>query len=401
MKKALENIRVLDITEVWSGPICAQYFADMGAEVIRVSGGDRARIFDTRRLRGDKEEPEGFSHSSIMRNRLGLSLDISKSDGADMVKKLVGLSDILIENSTPQTFPKFGLNYEKIKEINPTIVMISLSGAGQTGPWTHFPTYGPSLCALYGVSSLLGYPMEEWPREGASEADPIAGTFGFIASMAALLDRQKTGRGRHIDLSQGEVILSIAAEAILEYTMNGKVQTPRGNDHPMMAPHGMYPAKGVDKWISISVETQQEWEDLCKLMGKSPNDLDPSFSTLSGRIANRESLDLIVAEWSKSFDNYELMHLLQNIGIAAFPVLSISEQFDDPHLRERRMDLLVEDSVKSEQIAYGVPWKLRDTPGSIYGPAPKIGEHDEYVLNEILGVSSKEMDMLRDNHALG
>ena len=197
------------------------------------------------------------------------------------------------------------------------------------------------------------------------------------------------------------MILSIAAEAILEYTMNGKTQSPRGNDHPMMAPHGMYPAKGIDKWISISVETEHEWHDLCKLMGKSPNDLDPSFSTLSGRIANRESLDLIVGEWSKSFDNYELMHLLQDIDIAAFPVLSISEQFDDPHLRERRMDLRVEDSVKSQQIAYGVPWKLRDTPGSVYRPAPKIGEHDEYILNDILGVSSKDMDMLRDNHALG
>ena len=397
--RTLQGLRVIDFSQVWSGPLCATILADMGAEVIKVESKERMADGPLRpEYQGT--EPLNLRCSNFVRNRLSIGLDITRPEGREVVRRLVQVSDIVVENFTPRVLLKFGLGYENLRELNPALIMISLSACGQTGPWRNRLTYGPTLTALYGMVSLLGYSDNPWPRADVSEADPIAGCFGVLGVMAALFDRQKTGRGQHVDLAQGEGLLSLAAEAVLEYTMNGRVLGIQDNRHRTMAPHGNYPCRGDDRWIAIAVETEEEWAHLCGVLGSPSWTREPRFQDMGSRLQVREELDELLSQETRRFEDYRLMHLLQEGGVAAFPVLDASGQMADPHLRHRRRLTKVDIATEPVEIPLGIPWHLSETPGSIRCPAGMIGSDSLHVLRDLLGVDDGEVERLVEQRAI-
>ena len=397
--KPLQGLRVIDLSQVWAGPLCATILADMGAEVIRVESLERARGMSLRpEYQGT--EPMSLRCSNFVRNRLSIGLNLNDPEAQDVVRRLAQVSDILVENFTPRVLSKFDLDYAHVRELNPSLIMISLSACGHSGPWRDRLTYGPTLSALYGMVSLLGYSDDPWPRADVSEADPIAGCFGVVAVMAALFHRLRTGRGQHIDLAQGEGQLNLAAEAVLEYTLNGNVLGLQDNHHRTMVPHGIYPCRGNDRWIAIAVETEEEWSHLGRVLRNPAWFGEERFRDRASRLQAREELDGLMARETRRFQDYELMTSLQNGGVAAFPVLDAVGQLADPHLRHRRRLTKVDLDSEPVEIPLGIPWHLSETPGSIRSPAGLIGGESLFILRDLLGVEDSEIRRLKSQRAV-
>lgn len=396
---ALEGVRVLDLGQIWAGPLCANLLSDMGAEVVRVETGSRARM--GARLEFGPDEPVEHAASYYLRNRTCLSADLSRPEGVGLVRELVGISDVLIENFSPRTLRKWGLDYDSLYALNPTLVVLSLPASGQTGPWSDKLTQGPTLAALYGRASLLGYSGEDWPRADTAESDPLAASFGIIAIMTALFHRQQTGEGQHIDLAQGETLLTVDAEAVLEYTMNHRVMGFRGNRSLTMAPHGIYPCKGDDQWVAISVETEEQWQALRRTMGDPEWTKEDKFQDAHGRIKAASDLDVLLSQWTQQFEAWQATERLQASGVPAYPVLNARGQLDDPHLQYRRAEAVVaEIPMDVGEMTFTNPWKLNKTPAAIRRPTAPIGADNRLVLEDLLGKTPEEVATLGENDVL-
>jgi crotonobetainyl-CoA:carnitine CoA-transferase CaiB-like acyl-CoA transferase len=364
---------VLDLTQVWAGPLCVQLLADFGADVIKLESRVRAtELYATqarrRAVRGTAaRSPALEACDSLFRNRTPLSLDISRPEGRALLCRLVEHADVLVENFTARLLREWELSYERLAAINPRLVMVSMSPAGHDGPWSGILTYGPTLSALYGAKALLGYPGDERPLEDMSEADPIAGVYGFYATLSALAQRDATGTGRHVDLAQGEAVLTHALEAILcEQT---GAPPPRGNRHSAMAPQGIYRCAGDDEWIALTVEHDEDWATLTALIGRP--ELRAAFPDLDARLAAHDAIDAAIEAWTGARSAAEADALLSGAGLAAVPVLQNLEQFHHDHLRARRaVGLQVPAEVgDAAALANAMPIKLSATPARI-----RVGE---------------------------
>lgn len=393
---ALDGYRVIDFGWVAAGPILGSLLANMGAEVIKVES--RARL-DSMRLSPDNldrdPEKDPWFHS-INRNKMSIVVDMSKPKGVDILKKLVKISDIVIENFSPKVMPKFGLDYESLREVNPNIIMVSLPATGREGPLSDVITYGMSLMGLCGFESLVGYEDERVLGMQQAYSDWYASIVGAYAVVAALYFRNRTGEGQFIEVAQMETMLSIMNEPIMEYFMNGRTMGPQGNYNRMMCPHNNYPCKGDDKWVAIAVETEEEWKALCKCMGDPAWARHEKFAELESRQKNRKELDKYISEWTKNYTHYEIMEILQEVGVAATPCLDMEERFHNPHLQAREVYVPLEHPVTGTEFVTNIPWKMSETPGGIYRPAPTMGQHNEYVFKKLLGMSEVEIAQLTE-----
>jgi crotonobetainyl-CoA:carnitine CoA-transferase CaiB-like acyl-CoA transferase len=410
LKSSLEGIRVVDFGWAVAGPVAGHLIADMGAEVIKV---ESSRRLDGLRLgrpivgddisggdEGGWPDLQPLFHA-YNRGKLSITLDFTRPEGAALVKKLVGKSDVVIENFSPRVLETYGLSYACLQEVNQKIIMVSMSGAGQDGPLRNIVTYAPAVSALSGLSSILGYHGERLLGVGEPAfADRNASLFAALAVLAALHYRNRTGQGQFIDLSQWETTIGLVGEAIMDYVMNNRVMKPQGNRDAAMAPHGNYPCKGKDEWISIAVRTENEWIGLCKAMGDPKWTKEARFSCRFERLKNREALDEAIAEWTKGFDAYTLMEMLQSRKVAAVPVMNIENQFTDPHFIDREIYVNVEHPKVGAEIIYGLSWKMSKTPGGVRRPAPLLGQHNTYVLREILELSEEEIASLSESGIL-
>ena len=380
-----------------AAPIAGHLLADHGAEVIKVES--RRRMDASRRGRpvitGDAATGDRGAAPDLIplfhnlnRGKLSLTLDLTRPEGIAIARDLVRISDVVLENFTPHVMPSLGLDYNILRPLKPDLVYASLSAAGQTGPLRDIAAYAPSVTSLAGMESLVGYPGEPpIGMLGLNFSDPTAGLHGYIAILMALWHRNRTGQGQYIDLSQIEVVATLLGEPLAAYFQTGEVAAPQGNASQRMAPHGIYPAQGTDCWISIAVVDDREWAALAEYIGQ-PWTADPQFATLEGRLANSEQLDQLLGEWTRQFEAYPLMEALQSLGVAAAPVLSIEEQFADPQYLARQVYTFLQHPSVGEEPVYGLPWRLGDTPGQVSRPAPNLGEHNEYVLGELLGYST-------------
>jgi len=398
----LEGLRVLDFGWVWAGPVVGQLLGDMGAEVIKVESRKRldfVRMFPP--FAEGRADPDGalFFHS-LHRNKLSVTLDLTQPKAAELVKRLVKICDVVIENFSPKALRNLGLDYPALREIKPDLIMVSLSAAGQTGPWRDIMTYGPSLGALAGLDSLIGYPGERvlgWPM---AYTDPASGLLGVFGIMAALRHRERTGRGQYIDLAQWEATTALIPEFILDYTMNGRVAGPQGNRHPHMAPHGCFRCQGEDEWISIALETEEEWRSFCRVLGDPPWTREEHFADRHSRLQHQEELNARIEEWTAHRTPKEATKLLQEAGIAAFPSYGIRDILSDPHFEERGVKVVVDHPKMKGEILYGIPWKFSRTPGRIRRPAPLLGEHNQYVFCQLLAMSEEEVRSLEEEKVL-
>ena len=388
----LAGIRVVDFCAIYAGPMTCSLLGQMGAEVIRVETQVRPDALRTSRVRGGTANP-GFH--ILNHNKRGITLNLRRPEANALVKRLIAISDVVVENFRPGVMESLGLAYEELSELNPDLVMLSLSAMGDSGPERKYGALAVTFSALSGLSHLTGYPGGT-PTEYRGSSDFRSGFAATFATIAALYHRQQTGRGQHVDLSAREALSCLVGDALMDYSMNGRVRGPAGNLDEQMAPHGCYPSAGDDHWVSIAVGTEDEWHDLCDTIGRPELTDDPRFRTAEGRRANIAELDAIISEWTAQRSDYEAMQTLQAAGVAASVTLRSDQIVDDPHLAARGFIQRVELDPVGPFTLIDTPWKLSGSPGLPPAPGPLLGEANDYVFSELLGLSEDEIQSLVD-----
>jgi len=394
MNECLKGIRVADFSWAWAGPYATMLLALLGAEVIKIESQARLDHVRLRALgfglfRGADRSP---FFNDLNLNKLSITLNLSQPEGAELAKRIVAVSDVAVQNMRPGVMDRLGLGYDALSKVKPDIIYLSSSACGTTGPERGYVGYAPTFGALGGAIYLNGYP-DGPPQMTMGSIDLRSAATAAFAILAALCHRQRTGQGQHIDLSSQETIAALVQDAIMDYTMNKRNQTRKGNQDDIMAPHNCYRC-GDGKWITIAVATEEEWKAFCQAIGDPAWTSDERFCDAYQRRNNQEELDERVQEWTMTHSAYEVMELLQAAGVAAAPSLNSEGLHKDPHLRERSCFQEVDHPVMGKRVVVAPHWKFSHTPASICQPAPLLGEHNEYVFGELLGMSPAEMEEL-------
>jgi len=400
MTLPLEGYKVTDLGQVWAGPIVGHLLADMGADVIRIESAAGTDMM--RQMSQDPSDIRKLMEAHfIHRNRRVVTLNFTKPRGVELAKEIIKDTDVVIENYSPRVLKGFGLNYEELVKVNPDLIMCSLSAGGQYGPYENLLGYGPSINSVSGVDSLVGYRDDVNLMVNLWDADPTAAVTGTYAIQVALHHKEKTGEGQYIDLSFYEALTTLVSEGMMDYTMNRRVAVPEGNRHPMMSPHGVYTCKGDDRWITIAVRTQDEWRALCKAMGEPAWCHEERFADIFGRLKNRDELDQLLGEWTKLHDDKDMMHSLQAQGVAAASVYTLEDIYHDPHDRHRRMTMKVDGpDLDVNEVIYGIPWHLSDTPGSLRTLTSPMGAHNKEIFIDKMGMPEDEMRRLVEEQVI-
>ncbi len=393
-------LRVVDLTNGWAGPLATCLLGDFGAEVIKVESPSHMDWWRGANLQLSENGPKLYEQSptfnTVNRNKYGIALELTHPRGRELFKELIRVSDLLVVNYPPRILRKLGIDYEVLKTVNPKLVMVVLPAYGLSGPDSEYVGFGTTTEAMAGITGVSGY--EDGPPQMLSNAigDPGSALNAAFASLVAWFERERRGGGVCVELSHVEGLLPMNAEAILDYTLNGRVAGRRGNRHPSMAPHGCYPCRGEDEWVVIAVASDEEWEKLCQVLGGPLWAREEKFSTLAGRKAFEDELDRYLSAWTQEHDAYEVMEMLQKAGIAAGPVLSAPQILGDPHLGSREFLLAIEKAEAGTHLYPGFVPRFQDTPSVLRFPAPCFGEHHHYVFGKLLGLSLEEMQKLEE-----
>ena len=396
-KRPLEGIRVVNFGWVWAGPVVGQTLGFLGAEVFKVES--RARIDMTRNLppfaEGEPGPNRSLSNHACWAGNGSISLNLKKPEAKQLVLELIAQSDVVVENFGPGVMEQLGLGYSELVSAKKDIILFSMPAAGLSGPLKSVRTYGLSLTSLTGLDSLVGYKGEgPTPVENAY-SDPFVGILGAFAILAALQHRDNTGTGQHVDFSQQEAIMQMVAPAYMDYALNGRVGGTKGNEHPLSAasPHGVFPCAGEDRWISIAVMTDGEWQGLREAMEHPEWAAEDAYATSKSRQANIDELHRHLAGWTASFDDHELADRLQGFGVAAAPVLNVADLLHDPHYKARETYVEVTHPLGFRETIYGSYVKTSAFDADIR-PGPVIGQDNERVFKEILSMSGERYEQL-------
>ena len=393
----LEGYRIIDFGWAAASPRATCLLADMGAQVIKVETQKRPDPvrFGPDNLTRDPDKDPLFH--SINRNKLSVLLDLTRLEAIELIKRLIKIADVVVENFSPGVMKRFGLDYDDLKKVKPDIIMISFPGVGREGPLADTVTYGPTLAGLAGLDSMVGYEGDRVLGVQQAYANINASLHGAFAIQIALYHREASGEGQYIELAQIEALLSTMPEPVMDYSMNGRILGTLGNHSNMMAVHNNYRCKGDDKWVSIAILTEDEWWAFCEAIGNPHWTESEKFADGYKRLVYRKDLDKLISEWTVTLTPAEVMEILQRAGVAATPCEDTEERFFDPHFRERQI------LVEVEHPATGVDWvpdvvcKLSETPGGIQRPAPQLGEHNYYVFGDLLGLPRDEINKLIKN----
>jgi benzylsuccinate CoA-transferase BbsF subunit len=385
-------VRVANFGWVWAGPVVGQTLSYLGAEVYKVES--YARVDMTRNLPpfagGERDPNRSLSNHACWAGNGSVSLNLKKAEAKELALALVAESDVVIENFGPGVMEQLGLGYDVLESVKPDIVLFSMPAAGLFGPLKDIRTYGLSLTSTTGLDSLTGYlgggPI---PVENAF-SDPYNGIMGAYAVLVALAHRDRTGEGQHVDYSQQEAVMQMVGPAYMDYVLNDRVAGPIGNRHPSaaMAPHGVFQCAGDDRWISIAVATDEEWRGLVAAMGNPDWAGADAFATTAARLENIEALHAKIEAWTPDFDDRELAARCQEHGVAAAPVLNVADLLSDPHYAARNTFVEVEHPLGFSETIYGAYVKTSRSEPRI-NPGPWIGQDNEYVLKELLGLSEE------------
>jgi benzylsuccinate CoA-transferase BbsF subunit len=393
----LQGIRIVDFTWAWAGPQATLLLGMLGAEIIKIES--HARL-DHTRVRSLMAGPNLTSpdHSVIFAefnlNKLSLTLNLTHAAAVEIIKRLVKISDVVAENMRPGVMARLGLDYEALRGVKPDIIMLSSSAVGNSGLERTYVGYAPTFAAMSGISHITG-PAEGPPTPLSGAIDLRVGTTSAFAILAALYHRARTGQGQYIDLSSTEAISAMIGDTFLEYAMNRRSPGRAGNRDQAMAPHNCYPCASDDKWVTIAVATDDEWRALCAVIA-DPRLEDERFADGYGRWLNQDELDQIIGEWTTGRSPQEITETLQAAGVAAMPAHDGRSLVQDPQLRERGLMEPVEHPLSGRRLLAGPPWRFSKTPASIRQPAPLLGQHNHYVLHDLLGMTEEEIQRLVD-----
>lgn len=391
MTRPLEGIRIADFTVHNAGPFCTHLLSQLGAEVIKIESAMRPDAFRKPHPVYGRMGPATFDQ--VASTKLSVRINLKKADGIALAKRIVGVSDIAAESFRPGVMDRLGLGYEALKAVKDDIVMLSVSSSGQSGPDSHFAGYAPLFGAWGGLGELTGY-EDGPPVEIRHVIDHTVGMNAATAVMAALHRRRATGRGGHVDVAAREVAASLVGD-MLALAAAGGSPGRIGNAHPRMAPHGVYCAKGEDRWVSLAVANDGEWRAMAEVIGRPELAHDPRFAVETSRHANRRALDEIISAWTATRDANEIAELLQQAGISAHASWTTPEIAADAHLRERRAIVEVAEPNGKLRAAVGVPMRMSKGEGiGIHRGTPKLGEHEDYVYGELLGLTTYQRQSL-------
>lgn len=386
--RALDGVRVTEFTTSWVGPEAGFMLSQMGADVIRVENPampDYWRRVSPAYFRGEGLNKSGY-FAILNRGKKSCVLDLKQPQNVEIAKRLVKISDIVLANFAPRVMDSLGLGYAALKEVKPDIVMVCASGYGATGPDKTGVAFGPVLEPYAGLSLLIGEPNGPPLPSGVTITDHHGAVTVALAALVALHYRDLTGEGQYVDISEVETLLTLMPEAVMAYTMNGRIPQPNGNHDEVMAPHRCYRCQGNDKWVAIAVGSDREWQELCRIMGKPGLADDERFSDGYCRLRHQDELDKLVNEWTLGQMPVDVMTKLQKAGIAAGPAYSAEELYRDPQLLAREFFVEHEHPEVGKKVLPGVFAKLSETPAEVRGRDPLFGEHTDWVVKNLLGV---------------
>ena len=394
-----------------------RFCADLGADVVRVEhrgsrgtslGGDGSPLRAPEGWRwgelpapafrggifpdadpGERPWNRNGPFNKFQRNKRSLCLDLKDEAGREAFRRLLAEADVLLDNYRPRALDRLGFDFDAVAAINPRIVRISMSGYGSTGPYRERGSWGPILEAHTGLAASTGYVDGGPVKQGAAFPDGIGGLTGAFVLLDALRERDRTGKPVYVNLSQFESYLSVGGEMLVAASASGGPPARRGNRSPEYAPQGIYPCRGEDAWVAITVQSDAAWDALAAVI-HSPALADPALSVVAERHRRHDAIDAAVAAWTRSRDAHEVAALLQEAGVAAGPVLSNLEMVADPHLRARNMIVPIDHPEAGRREFPGFPIRLSETPVQRFAAAPTLGQHNEAVLRDLLGYSESE-----------
>lgn len=395
-KRPLAGIRILDFGQVILLPFATRWLAWLGAEVILVESRKRAFQRVTPPFAYNKSGPNtGARFNTMNNNKLGCTLNLKSPEALALVKKLVMKSDVVTENFSTGTMDKLGLGYEALSAVNPSLIYLSASAFGRTGAWSDFIGYHSSVNAFSGLAQITGYENGNPRLLGAVLPDTIGGIYIMYALLLSLFNRRRTGKACFVDFSMLEGMLSVMPQPIIDFTLNQKEWTRVGNRDAVKVPHGIYRCVGDDRWVSISVASQAEWQRFCKAVGHLEWASDARFVDEMCRHKNATELDASIESWSVTQDAEAAARLLQDVGVAAGSVLSVAQLLSDKQLVERGFVIDIEHPEAGSRKTVGLPWKIGGVPEPDYRRSPLLGESNDYVFKELLGLSDDEVEELK------
>lgn len=393
--KPLSGVRILDLTQAYSGPFCTMHLADQGAEVIKVEAPGRG---DQSRTWGPFEGSASGYFSYVNRNKYGITLDLKSEKGKDIFKQLVKHTDVVCENFRVGTMDRLGLGYETLREINPRLIYASISGFGLEGELASRPCYDIVAQAMGGMMSVTGLPGNTF-KAGPAIADNYSGTYLSLGIAMALFQRERTGLGRRIDVSMIDTVFSILETAVMEYTIRGEIQPPVGNRDPGITPFDQFPA--ADGAIVIGCATDKFWHALCQCMGRTELATDPRFLDNAARCENEAELHCIIESWTEKHSMDELESLIAGAGIPFGKVLNIEQACKLDCIQQRNMLWSVYDENFGHNIGMpGTPIKMHGCDDTPQRGAPRMGEHTEACLTSILGMCPEQLQALHDENVI-
>lgn len=393
----LQGIRVVDLTMGWAGPLASRTLADFGAEIIKVESTGypdwwRGAHF-TEEFYRDRLYEKNSNFHLMNRNKFGITLDLTRPEGKALLLDLVAHADAVIENYSAEVLPKLGLDYAALRARNPRLVMLSMPAFGLGNAWSNTRAYGGTLEQASGLPLYTGHPDGPPAMTSYAYGDPVGGLNAGAALLVALLAQRTTGQGRHINLSQVEAMLPMAAPFIIEQSVSGSVASRQGNRHPLNAPHGCYPCQGDDAWIVLTA-TDAQWPALCAAIGRADLGDDAALADNAGRRTQRERIDAAITQWCAGRDAETAMQQLQRAGIAAGVVRPMWQVLQDPHLRARGFWRDVERAYMGRYTASSAWFRTGTDAMPIRMPSPTLGEHSNDVLARVLGIGPEQLATL-------
>ena len=395
--RPLEGIRVIDLTQAYSGPFCTMHLADHGAEVIKVEShaGDQCRTW------GPFKNGSSAYFAYINRNKKGIVLDLKSEEGKQVLRQLIQEADVICENFKVGTFEKLGFSYEELKKINPNIIYASISGFGLTGSLAKRPCYDIVAQAMSGLMSITGHPESPCVKVGPSVGDNYSGTYLALGICMALYQRERTGEGCQLDVSMLDTLFSIMENAVVTYTVAGEVPARMGNIDPGIAPFDSFKAKDGDFVMGCGTDTF--WKKLCGVMERPDLLEDPRYMTNQLRCDNYlPELKNEIEAWSKTKTVAEIEELIVAAGIPFGNIFDIKQATEQPQIKERNMLWPVFDTGIGEEIQIpGTPIKFHGEEDCVQKAAPLLGENTTEILKNYVGLSEAEIESLRSKGAIG
>ncbi len=394
----LEGVRVADFTWGLSGPYSMEWLSVMGAEVILIESAlrpstTRSNAFTTQGAEAGLNQAPGYN--CLNYGKKGCTINLSTKKGVELAKRIIMMSDIVSDSFAYGVMERHGLGYEELKKLKPDIIVFSKSAMGAYGRERHLFGWGTAVISYAGLASTTGYQEDGIPRMmGGTWPDYTIGTYSPFTILSALYHKRKTGKGMFIDYSMCEGVMTMIPEAMMDYSLNGRVAMPRGNRDERMAPHNIYGCQGDDKWVAIAVENDEEWKSFCRVTGHDEWLKDESYGDLYSRQRNRDELDRNIEVWTRERTPQEVMELLQGAGIPAGPAYNAEGLVADPHLNAREHFIEITHPEVGPKMAPALPVKMSGVPNPRYESSPLIGEYNQYVFGELLGLSEGEIGQM-------